>query len=117
MWLGALLFLLAAFAFASAGLYYVAAILVLFGKLLGALVVGIIGGARLFAKGTRFAAVACWQCCVVLAAWSFIVGCAAAHWLMKRVDPTCTIAYAGCVHGVEWLKRTYVKREKRGRGL
>ncbi|AAQ73416.1 gp70 [Burkholderia phage Bcep1] len=117
MYIGILLIVLAAFAFASAGLYYVAAILVLCGKLLGTLIIGIVGGCRLFAKGIWLALVALWQCGAVLGAWGFIIGCAAMHWLMKRVDPTCTIAYSGCVHGVEWLKRTYVKREKRGRGL
>lgn len=111
MWLGALLFLLAAFAFASAGLYYVAAILVLLGKLLGALVVGIIGGVRLFAKGIWLALVALWWVACVLAGcvWELL------HLATQEGDAaTAGVHRAGMVT-VEWLKRTYVKREKRAR--
>lgn len=111
MYIGILLIALAAFAFASAGLYYVAAILVLFGKLLGALVVGVIGGARLFAKGTWLVAVALWWLTCVLAGL--------VHGLMRLAVDEADAATAGAHRAgavtVEWLKRTYVKREKRAR--
>ncbi|ABR10604.1 BcepNY3gp69 [Burkholderia phage BcepNY3] len=113
MYIGALLILLAAFAFASAGLYYVAAILVLFGKLLGALVVGIVGGCRLFAKGA-------WLALLGLA-WivSRLAGIAweLAHRAAQEGDAATASAHRAGMVAVEWLKRTYVKREKRERGL
>lgn len=113
MWLGALLFLLAAFAFASAGLYYLAAILVLFGKLLGALVVGVIGGARLFAKGAVLVAIWLWLVACVLA--GLVVG----FWRLaaEEGDAATGRAHRAGMVTIEWLKRTYVRREKRGRGL
>lgn len=113
MWLGALLFLLAAFAFASAGLYYLAAILVLIGKLVGALVVGIIGGVRLFAKGVILVAIWLWRVACALA------GLAVGLWRLVAAEgdaATGRACRAGMVT-IEWLKRTYVRREKRGRGL
>lgn len=113
MWLGALLFLLAAFAFASAGLYYVAAILVLFGKLLGALIIGIIGGVRLFARGLWLAVVVVWW--VVSRAprtfWAPVFRAA------QECDATAGRAHRAGMVTIEWLKRIYVKRERRGRGL
>ena len=111
MYIGILLIVLAAFAFASAGLYYVAAILVLCGKLLGALIVGIVGGARLFAKGIWLALVAlCWITCV-------LAGCAweAARRTGREADAATAGAHRVGAVTVEWLKRTYVKREKRAR--
>lgn len=113
MYLGALLILLAAFAFASAGLYYVAAILVLFGKLLGALVVGIVGGCWMFAKGSRW--VLYWLACGT----AFVAGVAwrLAYRAAQEADAGTTRAHRIGTVTIEWLKRTYVKREKRGRGL
>lgn len=113
MYIGILLIVLAAFAFASAGIYYVAAILVLFGKLLGALIVGIVGGVRLFAKGLWI---------VVVALWWIVSRAPRTFWApVFRAAQECDAATAGAhrtgMVTIEWLKRTYVKREKRGRGL
>ena len=113
MYIGILLIVLAAFAFASAGLYYVAAILVLCGKLLGVLIVGIVGGARLFAKGAWLALVALWWIACVLAGWVWEF----AHRAAQEGDAATAGAHRAGMLTVEWLKRTYVKREKRGRGL
>lgn len=111
MYIGILLIVLAAFAFASAGLYYVAAILVLCGKLLGALIIGIIGGCRLFAKGIWLALVALWWIACVLAGcvWELM------HLATQEGDTATANAHRAGMMTVEWLKRTYVKREKRAR--
>lgn len=113
MYIGILLIVLAAFAFASAGLYYVAAILVLCGKLLGALIVGVVGGVRLFAKGAWLALVALWWIACVLAGWVWETARRAG----QEGDAATAGAHRAGMVIVEWLKRTYVKREKRGRGL
>lgn len=113
MYIGILLIVLAAFAFASAGLYYVAAIVVLCGKLLGALIVGIVGGCRLFAKGAWLAIIAVWWIACVLAGWAW----EAARRAGQEADMASAGAHRAGMVTVEWLKRTYVKREKRGRGL
>lgn len=113
MYIGILLIVLAAFAFASAGLYYVAAIVMLCGKLLGALIVGIVGGTRLFAKGAWLALVALWWLTCVLAGWAR----EAARRTGQEADAATAGAHRAGMVTVEWLKRTYVRREKRGRGL
>lgn len=113
MYIGILLIVLAAFAFASAGLYYVAAIIVLCGKLLGALIVGVVGGCRLFAKGAWLTLVALWWIVCVLAGVAWELMRLAAH----EGDTATAGAHRVGVVTIEWLKRTYVKREKRGRGL
>lgn len=113
MYIGILLIVLAAFAFASAGLYYVAAIIVLCGKLAGALIVGIVGGVRLLAKGAWLVAVALWWITCVLAGmlWEF------AHRVAQKGNEATAGAHRAGMISIEWLKRTYVRREKRGRGL
>ena len=111
MYIGILLIVLAAFTFASAGLYYVAAILVLCGKLLGALIIGIVGGMRLLAKGVWLALVALWWIACVPAGcvWDLM------HLATREGDAATAGAHRAGTVTVEWLKRTYVKREKRAR--
>lgn len=111
MYIGILLIVLAAFAFASAGLYYVAAILVLCGKLLGALIIGIVGGCRLFAKGAILVTI--WLWLVVCALAGLVVG----FWRLaaEEGDAATGRAHRAGMVTVEWLKRMYVKCEKRAR--
>lgn len=113
MWLGALLLLLAGFAFASAGLYYVAAILVLFGKLLGALIGGVIGGVRLCYIGAFWLARALWR----VGRWWFVLMRDVVLLGADEAQAATGSAHRAGMVTIEWLKRTYVQREKRGRGL